>query len=78
MDSLREFFGIDGLGGLLGEFLYLLMLFYAILLFLLPFFVYRASQRAKEVSQKMDKVIAILKRYESRLQLAEKAEEKSD
>jgi hypothetical protein len=37
----------------------LFMIVWAILLFLLPFFVYGAWQRAKECSQKLDALVAI-------------------
>jgi hypothetical protein len=57
MDQLSNMFG----GAMFPVALVLTVLFivWGILLFLLPFFVYGASQRAKECSEKLDKLIAL-------------------
>lgn len=58
MDQLIEEFARwppTALGGAILAFLFV----WAVLMFLMPFFVYGASRRAKQISQKMDELIEI-------------------
>ncbi len=56
--------------GTLGIVLETLVIVWAVLLFLLPFYVYVACQRAKEVSEKMDRIIIVLDRWDAKKERA--------
>ncbi len=56
--------------GTLGIVLETLVIVWAVLLFLLPFYVYVACQRAKQVSEKMDRIIIVLDRWDAQKERA--------
>ena len=63
MDDLSEYLT----SGVVGVAILVILIIWAIMTFLMPFFVFGAWRQAKQVSEKMDKVVAVLTRYEGRV-----------
>ncbi|MCZ6642647.1 MAG: hypothetical protein O7F71_13795 [Gammaproteobacteria bacterium] len=65
MNEIQQYLATSGVVGIV---IVVILVIWAVMTFLMPFFVFGAWRRAKQVSEKMNKIVAVLTRYEEQAQ----------